>query len=375
MDKYSNLNDLSGSSSPKKKFSTLPEFLNDDDLILKDISMYKFNELFNLDKPSYIRKIGARFFSNTYIIKYNRTNLKILKKEFKMDNPLRTRNLKHAKIICDLLILNSKFFPYLLGHKNNCIYMEYFKSTSLRNYRITNFEDSKIIFEQIQVGLKYLHSRELVHNDLHLENILINKQNEVKIIDLDFVCKHGKRINFSNKILTYKDSKSPISRYINDIRGLLIMIYDFFGFDIRYDKTFGELQDILDFKSSWDQKIGTKEIYYFFIKLVNYLCIKRNNNDDNNNNIYMLKETTSYEYEYFESLELEEEEEHKEKITSDLLANPDYDVIPLNIGMKDIGYEDFQKEEIESNLSITTKRRYQDYGSRPKKDRFDIRDQ
>jgi len=64
------------------------------------------------------------------------------------------------------------------------------------------------IFEQIANGVKYLHSFNIVHCDLKLENIVISddKLNMIKIIDFDlsFVAKHEEGKLFENSFGTMK---------------------------------------------------------------------------------------------------------------------------------------------------------------------------
>ena len=47
---------------------------------------------------------------------------------------------------------------------------------------------------QISDGLSHLHSKNIVHCDLKLENIMIDGQNNLKIIDLGSSIKSGKNI-------------------------------------------------------------------------------------------------------------------------------------------------------------------------------------
>ncbi len=82
--------------------------------------------------------------------------------------------------------------------------MELVKGISLLNFlkkkplhRLSDKECSDI-FSQIMNGMDYLHSKNIFHRDIKLENILVENDNKVKIIDFGFsiVVDPKKMLNF-----------------------------------------------------------------------------------------------------------------------------------------------------------------------------------
>ena len=90
-------------------------------------------------------------------------------------------------------IFNNETYYYII--------MEYVKGFTLFQYKIYKYKNHikrktfVKLFYNIVKGINYLHSKNIIHNDLHSSNIIITKKTNIKIIDLG----NYKHINKNNK--------------------------------------------------------------------------------------------------------------------------------------------------------------------------------
>lgn len=68
---------------------------------------------------------------------------------------------------------------------------------SMPNRRLEEPE-AKFIFNQVLKGIKYLHSKNIYHRDIKLENLIIDENNNLKIIDFGFAT-----ISHKTKLLNF----------------------------------------------------------------------------------------------------------------------------------------------------------------------------
>lgn len=136
-----------------------------------------------------IKTIYEKYNKGTYIIKSNITNinyvLKIrhvsLSNAFEKDIYLILKNNVHENV--------AKFIDFFQEVDFNYFIYEYFDGINLYEYiKIKkNLSESKIrnICMQISNGLNFLHSNNIIHCDLKLDNLIINDKAKLKIIDFD----------------------------------------------------------------------------------------------------------------------------------------------------------------------------------------------
>lgn len=167
-----------------------------------DISFYKFGRIIGRGAFGKVN-LGLNLLTGRIVgIKsFNKKNLtnEITKKKIMYETNL-MRNLRHPSI--------TKILETFETDKYFLIIMEYISGGNLQSFlkkrRKLNEKTAKILFKQIIEGIKYIHSQNIVHRDIKLENILLDLNNHIKICDFG-VSKHIK----PNQIL-YEQSGTPV---------------------------------------------------------------------------------------------------------------------------------------------------------------------
>ena len=132
---------------------------------------------------------------------FNKENItnEVSKKKILYETNL-MRNLRHPSITRILETFESE--KYML------IIMEYISGGNLQSFvkkrRKLSEKTAKILFKQIMDGIKYIHSQNIVHRDIKLENILIDLNNNIKICDFGV----GKMIK--SNILLHDQCGTPV---------------------------------------------------------------------------------------------------------------------------------------------------------------------
>lgn len=118
--------------------------------------------------------------------------IKILSKSIFENSPQLVR--KTQREIALMRVINHpnvlKLHDILESSRNLYIVLEYAQNGDLLNYvtqsKIVHDDMTWEIFRQLVLGIEYLHSHGICHRDLKLENILMDKNHNVKIADFGF---------------------------------------------------------------------------------------------------------------------------------------------------------------------------------------------
>ena len=182
-----------------------------------------FKERFNLISKDYdiLRLIFHRKTRTAIICKSKKDNTKYFIKIISL-NSICGDEEQIYKILKSKPHKNiNKYHDYYKTDKYCIIINEYVDGHNLKNFITSNpnlSEDfKKNIFKQMVMGIKHLHMNNIIHNDIKLENTLIDKNNNVYIIDFDLsiILKKDANNYLSDKIMGTKNYISPESFHLS----------------------------------------------------------------------------------------------------------------------------------------------------------------
>ena len=201
-------------------------------------------------------------------------------KRFTSDDPGRESSLFNSFIreLCIIKYFNNSDYTVNL-HSYNLrekeMVMELYDCT-LKEYIIYNFtfEEKERIFINVVRGLLDLHSKDIIHSDIKLSNILINLDS-LKVVLCDFglsgVKNYAKMYNVAP--VSRPDISFPGYEYTHDMFGLCVSFLQVFG-DIQLKRNF-----ILNMTRERLRKCINKVIDNYKVRKILLGCIKDNPED------------------------------------------------------------------------------------------------
>lgn len=135
------------------------------------------------------RLIGKGSFGKVYLARHNLTNgSKVVLKSSKKDDSNLAREIHHHRQFLHPHIV--RLYEVIVTESLVWLALEYCPGDELYNYLLAKgalpVEKVQKIFTQLVGGVSYIHNRLCVHRDLKLENILLDKHENVKLIDFGF---------------------------------------------------------------------------------------------------------------------------------------------------------------------------------------------
>lgn len=184
-----------------------------------------------------VKQIGKGTFSAIYHVTYQNRDYAMKKVNLTgITNNQKKYILSELKIISehksDYII---KFYDAFVKNDNLCIIMEYCSKGTLESYlkRNCNLKNDKIwkYFSQLCGSVLYLHNNNIIHRDLKTANILIDSQDNIKLIDFGVSKILNNYMKFTRSFVgtTYCMSpellKNSFYDHKTDIWGLGIILY------------------------------------------------------------------------------------------------------------------------------------------------------
>lgn len=162
---------------------------------------------FNIIKPIGHGAMGEVFLANDKAFSDKLVAVKTIKQEYaeKKENIISFKNeyevlsrLNHPNLIKALDFGRTKQGSYYLV-------MEYFAGLTLNDFVRQESSKEKIVDALLQVlrGVEFIHSRNIIYNDIKPENILVDENNQTKIIDFGLSDYESSSVDFAKGTLRY----------------------------------------------------------------------------------------------------------------------------------------------------------------------------
>jgi MAP/microtubule affinity-regulating kinase len=232
------------------------KLVNEDKINFNELTIDKDFKKDKLSKYEIGEVLGKGAYAIVKIVRNKITNMKFAMKVYEKENL--NSNSKKTCVFREIQILKkinhkniAKLIEVINTEKQILIVQELIEGISLREYynneiryqkgiSIHKENIFKIIFRQIFDAMDYLHKHGMAHRDIKLENILIKKNYEIKIIDFGFGMYNpeNKPQKFFCGTPNYMPpeiaEKKPYNGQLADMWSLGILVYKIFCADFPF---------------------------------------------------------------------------------------------------------------------------------------------
>ncbi|KAH3915864.1 hypothetical protein HBI56_040990 [Parastagonospora nodorum] len=143
--------------------------------------------------------IGKGSFGKVYLASHKLSNgSRVVLKSAKKDDANLAREIHHHRQFIHPHI--ARLYEVIVTEELVWLVLEYCPGDELYNYLLQHgaLEPSKVqrIFTQLVGAVSYVHNKSCVHRDLKLENILLDKHGDVKLVDFGFTREYEGKSNY-----------------------------------------------------------------------------------------------------------------------------------------------------------------------------------
>ncbi|PGH04423.1 CAMK/CAMKL protein kinase [Helicocarpus griseus UAMH5409] len=160
---------------------------------------FSSKDLRNVGNYNLGKLIGKGSFGKVYLATHKLTNgSKVVLKSSDREDPNLAREIHHHRQFLHPHI--ARLYEVIVTEKLVWLVLEYCPGDELYNYLIRNgpmpIDKAQRIFTQLVGAVCYVHSKSCVHRDLKLENILLDKHENVKLCDFGFTREYEGKANY-----------------------------------------------------------------------------------------------------------------------------------------------------------------------------------
>lgn len=163
------------------------------------LNEFAANDLHTVGNYTLKRLVGKGSFGKVYLASHKLTNgSKVVLKSTKKDDGNLAREIHHHRQFLHPHI--ARLYEVIVTESKVWLVLEYCPGDELYHHLLEHgrMEASKAqkIFTQLVGAVSYVHSKSCVHRDLKLENILLDKHEDVKLVDFGFTREYQGTTNY-----------------------------------------------------------------------------------------------------------------------------------------------------------------------------------